>query len=130
MERIQILLAHTQAALPAHNGAIHECEEERPDPEPPLVVLRHNLVAVREPVLVPVGDRRGVVHGEDVNRFDFEAGTWGGGDVTGVRAGGDVLVQEQTPDEVLELPRGVDTRELEDEQAIVVEEVHPERNCR
>ncbi|KAG6842753.1 hypothetical protein H0H87_010669, partial [Tephrocybe sp. NHM501043] len=80
MERIQILLAHTQDALPAHDDVIRERKEERPDPEPPLVVLRHDLVEIREPVLVPVGDRRGVVHGEDVNRFDFEAGTWGGGD--------------------------------------------------
>ena len=40
-----------------------------------------------------------------------------------VRAGEDVLVNEQAPDEVLVLPVGTDTSDLEDEDAVVVEEV-------
>ncbi|KAG6822535.1 hypothetical protein H0H87_003101, partial [Tephrocybe sp. NHM501043] len=82
-------------------------------PEPRLAVLGHDLVAVPEPVLVPVEDRRGVVHAEDVDRLEC---------ATRIRAREVVLVHAQAPDEVLKLPRGAYTRDLENEPAIVVEE--------
>ena len=38
----------------------------------------------------------------------------------GVRAGEDILVHEKAPDKVFKLPRGTDTGNLENEDAVVI----------
>lgn len=77
-------------------------EEEDPDTVPALAVRGDDFVLVRDPVLVPAEDGRGVVHAEDVDAFDFEAGFFALVDDPGERAGGvgageDVFVHEEAP---------------------------------
>ena len=73
--RVQVLvqrdLEQARAPLPARNDAPRE--EEGPDAEPALAVLGEHLLLVRQPVLVPAPEGRGVVATEDVDGLDFEA---------------------------------------------------------
>lgn len=68
----------------------------------PLAVLLNDLVLVGDPVLVPAVDRGGVVHAEDVDLLDLEAGSFDLVDdpperAGRVGAGEDVFVHEQAP---------------------------------
>lgn len=148
MERIQILmhrnLENGCAALAAGDNRIRE--EEHPDPVPPLAILGKDFFLVGDPILVPLVDGCRVVHAEDVNVFDLKASAFqlGRGVVSlrekehnrktnlvddptkgagGIGTGENVLVHEETPDEVLELPWGTDAGDLEDKNAIVIEEI-------
>ena len=57
---------------PRDDGRV--CEEEDPDSVPALTVCGDDFVLVGDPVLVPAVDRGGVVHTEDVDGLDLEAG--------------------------------------------------------
>ncbi len=147
-ERVQVLverdLEDRRAALAAHIVSDHvhtfrqrkhvprsdggRREEVEPDAVPAVTVLLHDLVLVADPVLVPAPEGGRVVDAEDVDVLDLEAGGLELIDDPAERAGGvgageDVLVHEETPDEVLVLPGGTETGDLEDEDAVVVEEV-------
>ena len=65
----------------------------------PFAVLGDDVVLVRHPVLVPAVDRGGVVHAEDVDGLDLEAGRFDLVDdpsegARRIGAGEDVLVHE------------------------------------
>lgn len=119
-------LEEGSASLPGDDGG--PGEEEDPDAVPAVTIGSDNLVLVRDPVLVPVPDGGRVVNTEDVNVLDLKAVIF---ELTndpvesaaciGTRE--DIFVHEQTPDEILVLPDGADTSDLEDEDTIVVEEI-------
>ena len=86
------------------------------------------MLAVAEPVAVPAPERSGVVHANGVNALDLEAGALAPVDDEAKRgarvsAGEDVLVHEETPDEILVLPRLAETGHLQVEDAVVVHHV-------
>lgn len=96
--------------------------------EPSLAVLGLDLVAVTHPVPVPAPESGRVVNTDGVNSLDLETGGLKAVHDkakrgTGIGTGEDVLVHEQTPDEVLVLPRLADTSDLQEEDTIVVEHV-------
>lgn len=103
-------------------------EEILPDAEPALAVLGRDLVLIGDPVAVPSPKGRRVVDANGVDHLDLEAGALelvddpakGAGCVS---AGEDVLVHEETPGEILELPGLAKTGDLEEEDAVVVEHV-------
>ncbi len=77
-------------------------EEEHPDPVPPIPIVLDDLLLVREPVLVPTVESSTIMHAENVDVLDFEAGRFELGDdpaegAGGVGAGEDVFVHEETP---------------------------------
>lgn len=96
--------------------------------EPSLAVLSLNLVLVTHPVPVPAPEGGRVVDTDGINGLDLEAGTLKAVNheakrSRGIGTGEDVLVHEQTPDEVLVLPRLAETSDLQEEDTIVFEHV-------
>ena len=94
--------------------------------EPSRAVLGLNLLTVGNPVAVPLPQRRRVVHTDGVDALDLEAGGLKRvRDVAersrGVGTGEDVLVHEQTPDEILVLPVLAEAGVLQEEHTVVVE---------
>ena len=126
----QIVSQHARTGrmlhVPSDDGRIRE--EEDPDPIPALAVRLDHFLPVPDPVLVPPPDCRRVVHTEHVDVLHLEPGRLDLGHdpperARRVRAREDVLVHEQAPDEVLVLPRRAEARDLEQENAVVVEQV-------
>ena len=118
--------AINQIYIPRDDGRVRK--EEDPDAVPTLAVDLDHLVLVADPVPVPAPDGRRVVHAEDIDILNLEASCLHLVDdpaegTRGVRTGEDVLVHEEAPNEILILPRGTDTGDLENEDAVVVEEV-------
>lgn len=96
--------------------------------EPALSVLGLDLVAVTHPVSVPTPESSRVVHTDGVNSLNLKAGTLKTVHdetkrSTGISTGEDVLVHEETPDEVLVLPRLAETSNLQEESTVIVEHV-------
>lgn len=96
--------------------------------EPSLAVLGLNLVPVAHPVSVPPPQSGRVVNTDGVNALDLEASALERVDEPaeggrGIGTGEDVFVHEQTPDEVLVLPRLSETGNLQEEDTIVVHHV-------
>ena len=103
-------------------------EEVEPYTVPAVAVSLDDLVLVADPVLVPAPEGSRVVHAEDIDVLDFEAGRLNLVDdptkgARGVRTGEDILVHEEAPDEVFVLPRRTDAGDLEDKETIVLEQV-------
>lgn len=97
-------------------------------PVPSHAVLANDLIPVADPVSVPSPQCSRVVHADGIEALDFEASTlelvdeeaeWSGS----VSAREDVLVHEQTPDQILVLPRLTETSDLQKEDSIIVEHV-------
>ena len=93
-----------------------------------MPILFNDLFPVRHPVPIPAPQRRRVVHANRVDVLDFKAGALERVDDEAerrrrVRAGEDVLVHEQAPDEVFVLPRLAQPRNLQEKHAVVVEHV-------
>jgi hypothetical protein len=96
--------------------------------EPALAVLGLHLVAVGHPVTVPPPEGGRVVNTDGVDVLDLESGRLQlvdeeaeRGRCIGTRE--DVLVHEQAPNEILVLPRATQTRNLQEEDTIVVHHV-------
>lgn len=128
VSRVDILhtrnLVTRRAPLARDDGAV--CEEELPYPVPPLAVLGADLGRVGEPVAVPAPDGRTVMYADGVDGLDLETSSLEFVDEPkqrrrGVGAGEDVLVHEETPDEVFILPRFSQAGNLEKEDAVVRE---------
>lgn len=126
VEAVEVLvksdLEHGRRSLAGDNGRVGK--EVGPDPVPPGAVLCGNDVLVRQPVLVPPVNSRAVVNAKNVDRLDLESGTLklvdDPAEIEGrVGSGEDVLVHEDTPDEVLELPLLAETCDLEDEKTVI-----------
>jgi len=103
-------------------------QEVLPDAEPALAVLGLDFVLVAHPVPVPTPESGRVVDTDGVNSLDLEAGTLKtvhnkAKRGTGIRTGEDVLVHEQTPDEVLVLPGLAETSDLQEEGTIIIEHI-------
>ena len=103
-------------------------KEVLPDAEPALAVLGLDLVTVAHPVPVPAPEGGRVMHTDGVDGLDLKAGTLEAVHNetergTGVGTGEDILVHEQTPDQVLVLPRLAETSDLQEESTVVVEHV-------
>jgi hypothetical protein len=103
-------------------------QEVRPDTEPAFSIFLDNLILVGEPVLVPTPESSRVVDTKNINVLDFKSDRLDlvdnptkGATCIGTRE--DILVHEQTPDEILILPRGTEASNLKDEDTIVIEEV-------
>ena len=97
-------------------------------PEPPLSILRFDLVPVGHPIPVPSPQRRGVVHANGVDALDLEPGAFQPVDEPAqrrrrVRPGEDVLVHKEAPDQILVLPAFPDAGDLQEEDAVVVQHV-------
>lgn len=96
--------------------------------EPALSVLGLDLVTVAHPVPIPAPEGSRVVHTDGVDSLDLKASslkavhneTKRG---TGIGTGEDVLVHEETPDQVLVLPRLAETGDLQEESTVVVKHV-------
>jgi len=75
---IPLLVNHSRVEkrnlIPASDGAI--CEEEDPDPVPPIPILGNDLLLVAHPVLVPAVDCSRVVNTKDINVFDLKTSTF------------------------------------------------------
>jgi len=102
-------------------------KEPGPDAVPADAVLGLDLVLVAQPVEVPAVERSRVVDTEDIDILDLKAGRLElGGDpakrARRIGAGEDILVHEEAPKEILVLPVGADTSNLEDDKAIIVEQ--------
>lgn len=96
--------------------------------EPSLAVLLLNLILVAHPVPVPAPQGSRVVNTDSINTLDLETSTLETVDDeskrgTSIGTREDVLVHEQTPDEVLVLPRLAETSDLQEENTIVIEHV-------
>lgn len=96
--------------------------------EPLLAVLGLDVLLVGHPVSVPMPNSSRVVHANGINVLDLKASALELVDDksergTGVGTGEDVLVHEQTPDEILVLPRLAQTSHLKEESTVVVEHV-------
>lgn len=107
---------------------IDQIEMRQTYAEPSFAVLGLNLVLVAHPVPVPAPEGGRVVDTDGVNSLDLEAGTLKAVNdeakrSRGIGTGEDVLVHEQTPDEVLVLPRLAETSDLQEEDTIVIEHV-------
>lgn len=119
-------LVASSATLASNDGG--RGKEELPDAEPPLAILGNDLVLVGEPVPVPSPEGSRVVDTNGINTLNFPAGLLALVNVEtersgSVSAGEDVLVHEQTPDEILKLPRLAETSDLEEENTIIVEHI-------
>ena len=141
-----------QSNLVASSGTLARddrgvCEEELPDlwtglvlfhldgvalqsaySEPSVAILGLHLLSVRHPVSIPPPQGSRVVDADGIDPFDLEAGTLKLVDEPSQRrrsvgAREDVLVHEQTPDEVLILPGFTQSSNLEEEHSVVVEHV-------
>lgn len=96
--------------------------------EPSLAILLLNLVLVTHPVPVPAPEGSRVVNTDGVDTLDFETSTLKAVDDESERSASvgtreDVLVHEQTPDQVLILPRLAETSNLQEENTIVIEHI-------
>ena len=96
--------------------------------EPSLSVLRLNFLTVAHPVTVPAPDSGRVVNANGVNALNLETSTLElvddkakGSASVGTRE--DVLVHEETPDEILVLPRLTETSHLQEENTVIIEHV-------
>lgn len=103
-------------------------KEEDPDAVPPLAVRLEDLLLVGHPVLVPAEDSCRVVDTKHIDVLDFEASGLDLADnptkrARRIRTREDVLVHEETPDEVLVLPVWAQASDLEQEDTVVVEKV-------
>lgn len=103
-------------------------KEVLPDAEPALSVLGLNLVLVTHPVSVPAPEGGRVVDTDGVNTLDLETSALKTVDDEAKRGrsvstGEDVLVHEETPDEVLVLPGLAETSDLEEEDTIILKHV-------
>jgi hypothetical protein len=101
---------------------------ERTYSKPSLAVLGLDLLAVTHPVAVPAPKSSRVVDTNGINTLDFKTSALQLIDdeskrSAGVSSGEDVLVHEQTPDEILILPRLTDTSDLEEEYTIIIKHV-------
>jgi hypothetical protein len=100
-------------------------QEVLPNAEPALSVLSLDLVLVTHPVPVPAPEGGRVVDTDGVDGLDLEAGalelvddeTERGGSIS---TGENVLVHEQTPNEVLVLPGLAETSDLQEEGTIIL----------
>lgn len=105
-------------------------------PVPLVAILGLDLVGVAEPVTVPSPKGRRVVNTNGVDALDLPSGRLELINVGAERGGGvgtreDVLVHEETPDEVLVLPGLAQTRDLHVKDTVVLEVVRhlpPEGN--
>jgi len=103
-------------------------KEVLPDAVPAGTVLSVDLILVAEPVAVPPPKGSRVVDTDCVGHLDLEAGTLKSVDneaqrSRGVGTGEDVLVHEETPGEVLELPCLAETSDLKEESTIILKHV-------
>lgn len=97
-------------------------------PVPSLAVFSLNLLAVADPVTVPAPEGGGVVDTNGVDGLDFETSSLqtvdnkaqGGASVS---TGEDVLVHEETPDQILVLPGLAETSDLQEEHTVVIQHV-------
>lgn len=96
--------------------------------EPLLSILGLYLLAVAEPVAVPAPDSSRVVDTDSINSLELESSALElvdneakGSASVGARE--DVLVHEKTPEQVLVLPSFTDTSNLQEEHAIIVQQV-------
>lgn len=97
-------------------------------PEPSIPILGFDFLPVRHPIPVPSPQRRGIMHSDRVDAFNFKTRAFQfihePAQRRGrVRPGEDVLVHEEAPDEVLVLPAFPDAGDLQEEDAVVVEHV-------
>ena len=97
-------------------------------PEPSFPVLGFDLVLVPDPIAVPSPQGRRVVDAHGIDPFDFEAGALERIHEPAQRrrrvgAGEDVFVHEQAPDQILVLPAFAQTRDLQEEDPVVVQHV-------
>jgi hypothetical protein len=111
---------------PRANRAISQ--EENPDPVPPLAILLDHLILVRHPILIPPIDCSRIMHAKYVDVLHlkpsgFELVYDPAQRTRSVSAGEDILVHEKAPNEILVLPGGAKTRDLENKNTIVVKEV-------
>lgn len=96
--------------------------------EPPFAVLGLDLVLVGHPVPVPPPKSGRVVNADSVARLDLETSTLKLVDEPSKRGRGistrkDVFVHEQTPDEILVLPRLAKSSDLKEEDTIIVQHI-------
>lgn len=96
--------------------------------EPSLSVLSLNFLTVAHPVTVPAPEGSGVVNANGVNALDFETSSLESVDDEAKRSASvgtreDVLVHEETPDEILVLPRLTETSDLQEENTVIIEHV-------
>lgn len=122
-----------ESELPAGCAALagDDCgvgEEVFPDPEPSLAIFGFNLVAVGHPVSVPAPQSGRVVHADGVDALYFKAGTlelvnYEAERSASVRSREDVLVHEQTPDQIFVLPGLAQSSDLEEENTVIIEHV-------
>lgn len=130
---VQRELEDASAALPRDDGAVGE--EEDPDAVPAFTILSNNLLSVINPVQVPLPNGGAIVDTQDIDVLDLKTGCFNLPDDPPKRAGGistweDILVHEETPNEVFVLPGGADTSDLEDKNTVIVEKVvHLTHEC-
>ena len=103
-------------------------EEEVPGAVPAVAVSAGDGLAVAHPVAVPGGQRQPIVMSHVLAAVDLEVGflhrlEHGGCRQTRVRAGENVTVHEQAPDEVLGVHGLAQSRPLEKENSVVIQ--HP-----
>lgn len=96
--------------------------------EPSLAVLGLNLVTVAHPVAVPLPESRRVVNTNGIDILDLKASTLQLVNDKAERSrsigtGENVLVHEQTPDQILVLPSLSETSNLQEEDTIVIKHV-------
>lgn len=108
-----------------HSKMVQKAARFRTHPEPSLAVLGLDLVTVAQPVAVPAPESSRVVDTNGVDTLDLKSRTLKAVDnkskrSTSVGTGKDVLVHEQTPDQILILPRLTQTSDLEEENTIIV----------
>lgn len=99
-----------------------------PDSVPLLTVLRHNLFLVGSPVAVPSPQGSRVVDTNGINVDDFKTSALElvhdpSQGSRGIGTGENVLVHEQTPDQVLVLPRLSQSSVLKEENTIVIKHI-------
>lgn len=95
---------------------------------PSLSILGDDLVLVADPVAIPSPQGSRVVNTDSVETLDFKTGTFQLIDDESERSASvgtreDVLVHEQTPDQILILPAFTETRDLQEKDTIVVKHV-------
>ena len=93
-----------------------------------VAILAFNLLSVRHPILIPFPQRGRVVYANGVDPFDLKPSSLELVDkppqrCRSIGAGENVLVHEETPDEVFILPRLTQTCNLQEENAVVLEHV-------
>lgn len=97
-------------------------------PKPSLTIFHFDLLLVADPIAVPSPQRSRVMHPNRIHPFHLEPRPLQLIDKppqrrARVRAGEDILVHEEPPDQVLVLPALAQPRDLQEEDAVVVEHV-------